>query len=193
MVIGQSQTQVNRVSKTVKDRRDSKVWWDKIKRDSKRFENWLQKQYHGEMRAAVQLGILAEQFKKNLFPKQLATLDLIAEQETKHASWLLKMLRDRGITPKKTHQDRYWKNTLKWKNFDEAAAVAFHAETMRLERIRVIAEDITAPWDVRTMFTLILKDETFHAKAFQQMSTDKARSKALVGHKKGREALGLTA
>ena len=64
---------------------------------------------------------------------------------------------------------------------------------MRLERIRVIAQDETAPVDIRETFVKILKDEVWHEKAFTQLSTTEALNSTLGDYKLGREALGLSA
>ena len=72
-----------------------------------------------------------------------------------------------------------------------AAAVAAHAEEMRLERIKVIMEDETADSDIVNTFKNIYKDELFHAKGFRLISGDEYYNKASESHAKGLEALGL--
>ena len=79
------------------------------------------------------------------------------------------------------------------KDIATGTAVAAHAEGMRLERIRVIADDESAPVDIRDTFTKILKDEVWHEKAFTNLSTPDALGATMGDYKLGREALGLTA
>ena len=72
-----------------------------------------------------------------------------------------------------------------------AAAVAAHAEEMRLERISVIMNDEDAPSDIRKVFTDIYKDELFHAKGFRLIAGDEYYNKTSEKHARGVEALGL--
>jgi hypothetical protein len=72
-----------------------------------------------------------------------------------------------------------------------AAAVAAHAEEMRLERIKVIMDDTEADSDIVNTFKNIYKDELFHAKGFKLIAGDDYYNKATEGHAKGLEALGL--
>ncbi len=62
---------------------------------------------------------------------------------------------------------------------------------MRLERIKAIVNDAGAPDDVRSVFRKILKDETFHAKAFTHLTSKESFVKMEKQHKAGAKALGL--
>lgn len=62
---------------------------------------------------------------------------------------------------------------------------------MRLERIRAIASDETAPADIREVFAKILPQEEFHARAFKKMTTDDMYAATADSHELGRVALGL--
>ena len=104
------------------------------------------------------------------------------------------MLDTRGVVPEvlDNHEERYWTKTLgNITSFESGAAVAAHAEAMRLERIIVIKNDVTTPFDVRNTFALIANDEVMHAKAFAVMAGDQALKDALTAHKDGLQALGL--
>lgn len=75
----------------------------------------------------------------------------------------------------------------------ENEAIAALAEGMRLERIRVIVGDESAPPDVRFAFERILHDEEWHERAFTQLAKPETIEKVRPYHTLGREVLGLEA
>lgn len=165
-------------------------WWNKVKYNEKLTIKWLEAQYHGELTAAARIKVIAERFNNE-------TLRVIAKQEQMHATWIGNLLFNRGIEPKDTvHHERYWKKTLTdltKASLEEISAIGAHAEAMRLERIRVIARDPTAPYDIRNVFSAILPEEEFHEKAFRELAGDEAMAKALARHQQGMNSLGLVA
>jgi hypothetical protein len=176
-----------------KDTRTSAQWWAETKADPAKFNEWLLKQYRGEVTAAVRIVKLGEQF--GITGKNAVTLGVIAGQEANHAQWVGELLKARGIELPTVEEaeERYWAKTLPGiESFESGSAVAAHAEEMRLERIRVIVADADAPIDVRAVFTRILREEVFHARAFREMSTDAAMAATLNAHEAGMAALGLT-
>ena len=64
---------------------------------------------------------------------------------------------------------------------------------MRLERIRAISSDATAPADIRAVFAKILPQEEFHARAFRRMASEAALLQTEGQHKLAKMALGLEA
>jgi rubrerythrin len=172
--------------------RTSEQWWEEVKADPAKLESWLQKQYHGEVTAADRIRDFAEKFSQ---PDTRASriLNLIASQEMDHASWVGSLLVARGIEPRVLDKDeRYWEQTLpQIGNFATGAAVAAHAERMRLERIRVIAHDLEAPDDIRTVFDRILPQEVFHERAFTSLAGPEAMQATVEAHLQGREVIGL--
>ena len=76
-------------------------------------------------------------------------------------------------------------------SLETGAAVAAHAERMRLERIRVIAKDNTSPADIRQVFAKILPDEEFHETAFKKMAGQEAMEKTAAAHARGADLIGL--
>lgn len=171
----------------------SKMWWDNVKNDSDKFNDWLIKQYRGEVTAAQRIVEFSNKYAEDYRDKII--LNIIAKQESKHAAWVLELLSARGIAPNVEHaEERYWKETLpEIESFETGAAVGAHAEAMRLERIRVICEDDSAPTDVKDVFKKILREEMFHEKAFRTMAGVKAMSATQGAHNKGLELLGLEA
>lgn len=169
----------------------SQQWWAEIKNDPKRFNSWLLRQYRGEATAAKRITEFADQFAPDVKTKRI--LYTIATQEMNHAEWVLQLLKTRGIQPRiEGAEKRYWQVTLpEIKSFETGAGVAAHAERMRLERIRTIAEDETAPGDVKSTFAQILKDELFHERAFREMAGPMGMELTLEAHREGRKALGL--
>jgi len=170
----------------------SEQWWDETKVSEQKIVNWLKNQYHGE-------AVAAERIRKYILPnlegKFQFMVERIADDEVRHSEWVGKLLSDRGVTPEILQkEERYWKEVMT-EDFttdgNYAAAVAAHAEEMRLERISVIMNDENAPIDIRKVFTDIYKDELFHAKGFKLIAGDDYYNKASENHAKGLEALGL--
>lgn len=170
----------------------SAQWWAECKADPEKFNRWLQRQYTGEVTAAKRINqVFAKHPPQN--DRWWPVIQEIAAQEQAHAEWIAILLRNRGIEPKIEESDkRYWLETLPGiDDFFTASAVAAHAEAMRLERIKVIAEDPDAPEDVRNTFDRILRDELFHERAFRTMTSPEAYEATRDNHELGREALGL--
>lgn len=167
-------------------------WWTEVKASPEKLVNWLKNQYHGE-------AVASERIRQYIMPKMEGKyqfmVERIADDEERHASWVGTLLHNRGIEPKVLEkEERYWK-TVMTEDFTNdgnyAAAVAAHAEEMRLERIKVIMDDSEAPEDIRSTFKQIYKDELFHAKGFKLIAGDEYYNKASANHAKGLEALGL--
>lgn len=171
---------------------NSQQWWNKIKLEPALFTDWLRDQYHGEATAAARLVVFKNQFSNSIVADKL--ISIIAAQEAVHAEWIKGLLESRGIKPEiLKKEERYWKETLEGiDSLKSGCAVAAHAEEMRLERIRVIVSDETAPEDIREVFSKILKQEVFHAKAFKVLAGKEEYLKASGNHRKGLAALGLT-
>lgn len=172
--------------------RTSLEWWNDTKVSPEKIANWLKNQYHGE-------AVAAERIRKYILPsmegKYHFLVEKIADDEDKHSQWIGKLLRTRGVTPEILQkEERYWKEVMTedfTSDGNYAAAVAAHAEEMRLERISVIMDDEKAPADIRDTFKNIYKDELFHAKGFKLIAGDEYYNKASANHAKGLEALGL--
>lgn len=168
----------------------SKEWWDRTKASPATIVEWLEKQFHGEVTAADRI----ERYCTSKAPTHwVATLQRIAADERKHAGWIADLLTVRGVTAERREKnERYWSavSTVD-KSFENVTAIASHAETMRLERIRVIAEDESAPEDLRGTFTRILQDEVFHEQAFRRMAGERAMQSNAALANEGRAALGL--
>lgn len=148
----------------------------------------VEKQWRGEVTAGQRIVKLPEQYSST--DRERSILATIAKQEDTHASWIKTLLSDRNIEVDDTSiieaEERYWAKTLPGiKDFATGTAVAAHAEGMRLERIRVIAEDETAPVDIRDTFIKILKDEVWHEIAFTSLSTPDALGATMGDYKLG--------
>ncbi len=170
----------------------SQEWWDETKNSPEKMINWLKNQYHGE-------AVASERIRKFILPhmegKYSFMVERIADDEERHAQWVGKLLEVRGITPEiLIKEERYWKEVITedfTENGNYAAAVAAHAEEMRLERISVIMDDSTADEDIVETFKNIYKDELFHAKGFKLIAGDEYYNLTSENHAKGLEALGL--
>lgn len=169
----------------------SEQWWSETKNDDQLLNDWLIKQYRGEVTAAHRIRAFAEQYCND--KRAIKILHVIAEQEEQHASWVLDLLKARDIEPDVSNaEERYWKETLPdIESFETGAAVGAHAEAMRLERIRAIAEDSDADTDIRETFQRILKDEVFHERTFRSMAGESAMLATAQSHERGLEVLGL--
>lgn len=171
--------------------KNTQQWLEEIKTDPAKFNHWLERQYVGECLAADRIEKLAELQAETRFGK---VLKKIANDERNHAQWVAELLVNRGITLPEPSMDgtRYWEPILdNLHSFEEIAGAGHHAETMRLIRIRALAEDVEMPDDIRKVFANILPDEEFHAKAFAAMSTEEAIESTGKLHNMGLEMLGL--
>lgn len=172
--------------------RSSEEWWLETKQSPEKINDWLKNQYHGE-------AVASERIRKFILPhmegKYSFMVERIADDETRHAEWIGKLLLDRNITPEILQkEERYWKEVITedfGSDSNYACAVVAHAEEMRLERITVIMDDMEAPSDIRETFKNIYKDELFHAKGFKLIAGDEYYKQASENHAKGLEALGL--
>lgn len=166
-------------------------WWSEIKNNSNLLIDWLKDQYHGEVTAGQRIidHLVCYTVNDTIEYKLLMH---VAEQEKIHAAWIGQLLRARGIEPQSLDKkERYWDQVLPdITNLEYGSAVAAHAEEMRLERIKVIAEDSETPDDIRLVFKSILPQELGHAKIFNFLAKDQ-KNKAAEQHAKGLEAIGL--
>lgn len=165
-------------------------WWNETKQSEEKLIGWLKKQYTGEVFAAVRV---AELTQKAPNKKAAGLLSVIATQESQHANWIKDLLDARGVEVEVGDPNtRYWKETLPAiEDFITACAVGSHAENMRLERIKVIVDDEKSPKDIRDVFTRILAEESFHARAFTRMTTKEAIEATKDNHLRGLNSLGL--
>lgn len=172
--------------------KSSEQWWSEVKSNQSLLVDWLKDQYHGEVTAAMRIKQIFNQF--NLTEPQRKIVERIAREEAQHAKWVGSLLKNRGITPRVlTKQERYWDKTLvNISSVEDAAAIGHHAEAMRLERIRVICSDATAPEDIREVFSKILPDEEGHEAMFKLLSNRESLASRANNHQQGMKALGLT-
>ena len=175
--------------------RTTQEWWNQVKNSPEKLTDWLRDQFHGEMTAAPKIRELASKFAKNN-SEATRIFNIIADQEELHASWIANLCISRGITPELLNKrERYWDETLpeieSLGTLEYASGVAAHAEQMRLERIKTIAADPTAPKDIQETFARILPQEEFHAASFERFATEVGMQQSEANHRKGLNALGL--
>lgn len=169
-------------------------WWNETKTDPIKLIDWLKDQYHGERTAAERIQKAFFTAGNTLTDKEASLVKRVIKEEKLHAKWVGKLLISRGITPEVLNkEERYWNKVTPLDNADKEtlAAIGTHAETMRLERIKVIASDKTAPNDIREVFKRILKMEEGHVKIFSSMTTSEHLHKTQDNHQAGLNALGL--
>jgi hypothetical protein len=172
--------------------RTSQEWWNEVKADPEKLVSWLKRQYVGEIAAVNLLSEVLLRFGGAATDDQWDTVYRVMVQEAKHGRWMKELMDTRHIQAEvgSGAERRYWKEVLPHVNsFPEAMAAAFHAENMRLERIRCIAADAEAPEDIRKVFQRILPDEEWHEQVFGEMRDGLSLTQY---HAKGLEALNLT-
>lgn len=172
--------------------RDTKTWWATVKANPEKLASWLKRQYVGELAAVNLLSELLIRFGSEMNPEDWHTISKIMMQEALHGTWMKELLDVRGIKPEQnaSAERRYWKEVLPAvDSFEKAVAAGFHAENMRLHRIREIASDLDAPADIRETFQRILPHEEWHEEAFAAMM---GQTDAITPfHEKGLKALNL--
>lgn len=169
----------------------SQEWWDEVKKDAAKMNDWLIKQFRGEMTANERIGNLIRQYQ--ITDKAKKVLVAIADQEYNHAEWVYNLLKVRGIDVLLDGaENRYWAQVKDaMEDFETTCAVGAHAEAMRLERINVIVADADTPDDIREVFKKILPEEQFHARAFAELAGEDAIARTKGQHEKGLMILGL--
>lgn len=170
----------------------SQEWWLKTKSDPDLLSRWLRRQYVGEMASVGLLSELLVKYGCQAGEHAWTTVHKIMCQEALHGRWIKDLLDRRMIAPDLNPASgaRYWAEIRPGVNsFAEGCAAAFHAENMRLERIRVIcAETDPELADIRAVFAKILPQEEWHEKAFNELRQKHELTKY---HAKGLEALNL--
>lgn len=170
----------------------SAQWWQATKTSKDTLDAWLLKQLHGEVTASQRILALILRF--DTPPDVAEILVKIANQEFKHAIWVLHLLRQRGVRGDVlTHKERYWSVVEQnVKSLADALAVGSHAENMRLERIRVIAADPDPEVaSIRHVFEKILMQEEWHAQMFTDMAGWQALARIAPDQKQAEAVLGL--
>lgn len=171
----------------------SAEWWESVKADPAKLEAWLRRQYVGEIAAVNLLSEILLRFGSEASAAEWNDVHKVMCQEATHARWIKGLMDKRGIAlePNASAERRYWAEVLPHvTNFAEAMAAAFHAEHMRLARIRVIAEERDARfWDLAQIFKSILPHEEWHEKVFDRMRKGREMTRY---HEKGLHALNLT-
>jgi len=169
----------------------TKEWWNGVRDNPEELERWLKRQYVGELAAVNLLSQLLIRFGSQINPEQWDTIHKIMSQEAVHGRWMKELMDVRGIKPEEnaSAERRYWNEVLPAvDSFEKAVAAGFHAENMRLFRIREIAADPQSPADIKETFTRILPHEEWHEEAFAAMM---GTANITEFHKKGLEALNL--
>lgn len=165
-------------------------WWETTLLNPETIVKWLLQQYQGEANASDRIQNFI--FDKAPNNKQV-TLLLISTQETRHSTWIRELLlsRDIDLSNLPPVTNRYWSAFSLPENYQQACAIASHAEGMRLERIKVIVNHPETPEDIRAVFKLILPEEEFHYSFFTHEAGECCLAQTALEHAKGLEALGL--
>lgn len=172
----------------------SAEWWEGVKSDPEHLAQWLRRQYVGELAAVNLLSELLIRFGSQASDREWITVHKVMCQEAQHGRWIKGLMDSRGIAPESdaTTDRRYWAEVLPHVNsFAEGCAAGFHAESMRLQRIRAIANDEQVPTelvDIQHVFRNILPDEEWHETAFDEMRNGLTLTRY---HEAGLEALNL--
>ncbi len=169
----------------------SKEWWDELLVDNDKMINWLKRQYHGERMAGNRIRIVFDNF--DLSCEDARNIVKVADEEDLHAKWIGELLEARGVPAEVlVHEERYWEHA--YQNLgtkEDAAAVGFLAEEMRLERILAIASCERSPHDIKKVMNRIYIQELGHVKVFKNMTNGAAIEAHMDSHNEGLNALGL--
>ena len=181
----------------MKNLETTQQWWDRVSNSNVEMVNWLKAQYHGEVTAADRIMSSLTDYDIEPTSLEFKIISSIVNDEIKHARWVSKLLQDRGITAEVLQkEERYWNEvlpkTLEENTFKYFCAVGHLAETMRLDRIALLASDERFT-DIAKVMSDIYPDELFHARAFKEMSTKADIAKAREFHNIGMNAIGLIA
>ena len=171
----------------------TKEWWTRVSSSDEEMIKWLKAQYHGEATAEARIRGAIQKY--NLTGIKAKIIESIANDEAKHTKWVAALLLKRGITPEiLKKEERYWNEVLPQEleknNFKYFAAVGHLAESMRLDRISLLASDSRFK-DIAKVMSKIYPEELFHARAFKVLSSKKRINQARKYHSLGMNAIGL--
>jgi hypothetical protein len=171
----------------------SKQWWNELLVDNDKMIDWLKKQYHGEMMAGTRIREVFAKF--DLSDADAKLIEKVALEEDLHAYWIGELLEERGVTPEMLkHEERYWKHAFaEIDTVEDAAAVGFLAEEMRLRRILTISTCVRSPYDIKQVMKRIYTQELGHVEAFRQLTDADTIIEHMSNHTEGLNALGLVA
>lgn len=175
--------------------RTTQEWWEEVKSSSSLLEEWLVRQYVGEMAAVNLLSNVLIRFGGDMTDTEWQDVYKVMMQEAKHARWVKHLLGDRGINiPTGLDATRkYWEEVIPAvETLDDAAHAAHNAEHMRLERISIIAKETDPDFkDLQNVFSMILPDEQWHEEVFRKLRRIDFNSKMNTAHESGLRALSL--
>jgi hypothetical protein len=172
----------------------SALWWEETKNDNEKLHAWLQRQYIGEFAAVHLLTTILIRYGSDMAEDYRQNIAKVAQQEILHGMWVSELLSARGVKPEVDADAtrRYWNDVLPAvKDFHTAMQAAEQAEHMRLFRIRTIAEDVSAPDDIRRVFQKILPHEEWHERVFGEMRGDYFDAELASAHGRGLASLQL--
>ena len=168
------------------------MWLEEVLASADKLDDWLVRQYIGEKLAAERIAELS--MSKDLSEDAQIDILSIALDERTHAAWIKALLQHRAlpIPDVSMEKDRYWKEVLpNALTLDQKLAAGYHAETMRLHRIRLLASDKRVPGLISQIFRAILADEERHAEVFARYASVEAIAEMAEHHEAGLSALGL--
>jgi rubrerythrin len=168
-------------------------WWNNCLNNSEKLELWLVSLYNNEADAEERF----KDFANTYCVKGSEEYELfyqIANEEANHAILVEKVLEERGIAlhKKSSKNGRYFRNVMPCVvDRKTAAAIGAYAETLSLNRMRVIISDENTPEDLRKLFSIIEPDESKHVKILSKIATKYGIKAVKDCHDKGLDALGL--
>lgn len=172
--------------------RTTQEWWNETKSDPEKLAHWLRRQYVGEMAAVNLLSELLITYGSQADSSEWDDVHTVMCQEASHARWMKRVMDKRGISPEEgaSTDRRYWAEVKPAVNsFAEGCAAGYHAESMRLERIRCIAAETDPEFaDLAAVFKRILPHEEWHEEVFDKMRKGHDLTRY---HEKGLESLNL--
>ena len=175
--------------------RTTQTWWNSLKKDPEALKEWLIRQYVGEMAAVNLLSEVLIKYGGEMVDNEWNDVYKVMLQEAKHARWVKQLLENRSINiPEGLDATRrYWSEVIPAvENLDDAAHAAHNAESMRLHRIRAIAEETEAEYsDLQDVFSRILPDEEWHEEVFGALCRSENNPKMDGAHSEGLRALAL--
>jgi rubrerythrin len=173
-------------------------WWHGLLDDKEKLIRFLKRLHQNEFDAEERFRVFADSWKDInediRYKDAREVIHLIADQEAYHAKLVEEVLGYRAEVPllEKKDESKYWRETMPHvHNLETAAAVGAFAEVTALNRFRILVSDTDTPEDLRQIFSLILPDETFHARALSHIAGSEAMNAIRPYHIAGLEALGL--
>ena len=142
--------------------------WADMKQQPHWLEKWLQGEYNGETHAVTTMRELLKTLEGQAGKeKAVLVVQQVLRDEANHIALIGQLLKVRGVIPSTS---KPFTPLPGMEEPEAGSAKCSYAEAVRAGQIRVVVEDPDTPEDIRGVFSLILREESFHERSFRTLA-----------------------